>query len=99
MEYQIRNITQKVNSKLGKIKAIASFLTPRKNKLLVNALIMPYFHYCSTTWSNVAPFRLNKINIKIVNASIFLGRKENYTIYDLVNKDICHLLLLNLLIT
>ena len=27
-KYQVRNITQKVNLKLGKIKSIASFLTP-----------------------------------------------------------------------
>ena len=27
-KYQIRNITQKVNLKIGKIKSIASFLTP-----------------------------------------------------------------------
>ena len=40
-KYQIRNITKKVNWKLGKIKAIVSFLTPHTKKLLVNALIMP----------------------------------------------------------
>ena len=36
-KHQIKDITQKVNFKLGKIKAIASFLTPHTKKLLVNA--------------------------------------------------------------
>ena len=76
-KYQIKNITQKASLKLGKIKAIASFLTPHTKKLLVNALVMPYFHYCSPARSNAAPFRLNKINKKVVDASVFL-----YNLFD-----------------
>ena len=87
-KYQIKNITQKANLKLGKIKAIASFLTPHTKKLLVNALVMPYFHYCSPAWSNAAPFRLSKINKKVVDASVFLGREDNYSIYNMLDKDI-----------
>ena len=75
-KYQIKNITQKANLKLGKIKAIESFLTPHTKKLLVNALVMPYFHYCSPAWSNAAPFRLSKINKKVVDASVFLGQRR-----------------------
>ena len=86
--YQIKNITQKASLKLGKIKAIASFLTPHTKKMLVNALVMPYFHYCSPAWSNAAPFRLIKINKKVVDASVFLGREDNYSIYNLLDKDI-----------
>ena len=62
-------------------KAIASFLTPHTKKLLVNALVMPYFHYCSPAWSNAAPFRLSKINKKVVDASVFLGREDNYILH------------------
>ena len=87
-KYQIKNITQKASLKLGKIKAIASFLTPHTKKLLVNALVMPYFHYCSPAWSNAAPFRLSKINKKVVDASVFLGREDNYSIYNILDKDI-----------
>ena len=87
-KYQIKNITQKASLKLGKIKAIASFLTPHTKKLLVNALVMPYFHYCSPAWSNAAPFRLSKINKKVVDASVFLGREDNYSIYNMLDKDI-----------
>ena len=35
---------------------------PKYKTLLVNALIMPYLHYCSPDWSHAAPFRLNKID-------------------------------------
>ena len=63
-KYQIRNIAQKVNLKLSKIKSIASFLIPHTKKLLVDALVMPHFHYCSPAWSNAASFRLNKIDKK-----------------------------------
>ena len=87
-KYQIKNITQKASLKLGKIKAITSFLTPHTKKLLVNALVMPYFHYCSPAWSNAAPFRLSKINKKVVDASVFLGREDNYSIYNMLDKDI-----------
>ena len=87
-KYQIKNITQKASLKLGTIKAIASFLTPHTKKLLVNALVMPYFHYCSPAWSNAAPFRLSKINKKVVDASVFLGREDNYSIYNMLDKDI-----------
>ena len=61
-KYQIKNITQKASFKLGKIKAIPSFLTPHTKKMLVNALVMPYFHYCSPAWSNAAPFRLGRMD-------------------------------------
>ena len=97
-KYQIKNITQKASMKLGKIKAIASFLTPHTKKLLVNALVMPYFHYCSPAWSNAAPFRLSKINKKVVDASVFLGREDNYSIYNMLLIKIYHYLLLKLLI-
>ena len=80
---QISNITKKVNFKLGKIKSVASFLTSHTKKLLVNALVMPYFHYCSPAWSSAA----RKVDKKVVDASIFLGRKDNYSIYNVINKD------------
>ena len=39
-------------------------------------LVMPYFHYCSPAWSSAAPFRLRKVDKKVVDASNFLGRKR-----------------------
>ena len=73
-----------MNFKLGKIKSVASFLTSHTKKLLVNAFVMPYFHYCSPAWSSAA----RKVDKKVlVDASIFLGRKDNYSIYNVINKD------------
>ena len=76
-----------MNLKLGKIKFIESFLTELSKKLLVNALVMPYFHYCSPAWSSAAPFRLQKVNKKVVDAFNFLGEKQNYTFPGLFTKD------------
>ena len=56
---------------------------------IVNALVvMPYFHYFSPAWSNAASFRLNKINKKVVDSSIFLAREGNCSIYIFTDKDI-----------
>ena len=44
-------------------------------------LKLPHIHYFSLA------FRLKTKSIKeIVDASVFLGREDNYTIYDLINK-------------
>ena len=48
---------------------------------------MPYFHYCSPAWSSAARFRLRKVDKKVVDAPNFLGRKDNYSIYNVINKD------------
>lgn len=87
-KYQINNIAIKTNLKLSKIKSVASVLTDHTKKLLVNALVMPYFHYCSPAWSNAAPFRLQRLNKRVVSASNFLGRKEDYTLKQLLDKDL-----------
>jgi hypothetical protein len=87
-KYQINNIAIKTNLKLSKIKSVASVLTDHTKKLLVNALVMPYFHYCSPAWSNAAPFRLQRLNKRVVAASNFLGRKEDYTLKQLLDKDL-----------
>ena len=38
-KYQIKNIAQKVNLKLGKIRTSASFFTPHIKKLMVNSVL------------------------------------------------------------
>ena len=85
---QIKNITQKVNLKLGKIKSIAHFLTGHTKNILTNALVMPYFHYCSPAWSSAAPFRLQQVNKKVVDAYNFLGNKHDYTFTKILHRDI-----------
>ena len=83
---QISNITKKVNFKLGKIKAVASFLTSHTHLILISSH-KKYFHYCSPAWSSAAAFQLHKADKKVVDASNFLGWKDNYSIYNVVNKD------------
>ena len=87
-DFQIKNISQKAQFKMSKIKSIAQFLTDHTKKVLINALVMPYFHYCTAAWSNAAPFRLNKLEKRIVEASNFLGREAHYSINDLIEKEI-----------
>ena len=74
--------------KLGKIKAVASFLTSHTKKLLVNTLVVLCFHYCFPAWSSAAPFWLHKVDKKVVDAFNFLGRKTTtlFTMY-IINKD------------
>ena len=77
---------------IRKNKICCIILTSHTKKLLVNALVMPYFHYCSPAWSSAAPFRLHKVDKKVVDASNFLGRKDNYSIYNVINKDMSRLI-------
>ena len=55
----------------------------------VNLNKLQYFHYLSLAWTNAAPFRLNKINKR--NSwcfRFFLGREDNYIIYDMIDNNI-----------
>ena len=86
--HQIKHITQKVNFKLGKIKSIANFLDRHTKTILTNALVMPYFHYCSPAWASAAPFRIAQVNKKVISAYNFLGSKQNHNISSIFRRDI-----------
>ena len=64
-ENQIKNMKAKISFKFSKIKAIASCLTEDTKSLLINALVMPYFNYCSPAWANAAQCRMTKLNRKL----------------------------------
>ena len=49
---------------------------------------MLYFYYCFPAWASAAFFWLNQVSEKVVHALSFLGFWANYSIYDLVNRDI-----------
>jgi len=57
---QIKEICHKINFKLSKIRPLARFLNPIDINMLIRAFVLPYIHYCSTTWSSVAPHLINK---------------------------------------
>ena len=84
----IKHITQRVIFKLGKTKSIGNYLTGDIKKLLINALVMPYFHYCSPAWSNATSFRLEQVNKRVVSAYNFRDSKQSHTIYKLFDRNI-----------
>jgi len=52
---QTKEIRRKINFKLSKIRPLARFLIPIDINMLIRAFVLPYIHYCSTTWSSAAP--------------------------------------------
>jgi hypothetical protein len=86
-EEHIKNINQKILLKYSKIKTIASCLTPYTKNLLINALVMPHFNYCSSAWANATQGRLGKLEKRLKSISYFLGKESTFTISDLLNKN------------
>ena len=56
-------------------------------KLLVNALVMLYFHYYSPAWSSAAPFRLRKVDKKVVRCFQFFRTERQLLYIFVINKD------------
>ena len=73
-----------ISFKFSKIKAIASCLTEDTKSLLINALVMPYFNYCSPAW---AQCRKSKLDRKLQEIRRFLGKDSDFFIKKLVNKN------------
>ena len=86
-EEHIKNISSKISFKLSKIKSIASCLTPQTKKILINALVMPYFTYCSSAWASVTQSRLGKLNKRLQAICCFLGRESALSIEDVLHKN------------
>ena len=86
-EKHIKAVKTKVHFKLSKIKSIASYLTKETKKLLINALVMPHFHYCSPAWSSATQGRLSKLNKKLQSAKRFLGNESDFSLQDLIDKN------------
>ena len=86
-ENHIKNIKAKISFKFSKIKAIASCLTKDTKNLLINALVMPYFNYCSPAWANAAQCRMSKLDRKLQEIRRFLGKESDFSIKELVNKN------------
>ena len=61
----INAVTSKINFKLLKIRRLARFLDPVDINMLLNTLVLPYVHYCSTTWATAAPTLINKVQSTI----------------------------------
>ena len=85
--YHIENVRQKVNLKFSKIKSIAPCLTQFTKELLINALVMPHFHYCSPVWTSAAQFRLSKLDKKFQAIKTFPGKESSFSINELFHKN------------
>lgn len=69
----IRKIKGKAYHKLYKLKQIDNCLTPSTRKLLVNALIIPYLTYCSSSWCNASKTRLRPLQSLFNRTQDFLS--------------------------
>jgi enoyl-[acyl-carrier-protein] reductase (NADH) len=57
----VNAVVKKIGYKLSKITRIKHCLNENTKKQLVNALIMPYYYYCSVAWCSVSDAVLKKI--------------------------------------
>ena len=51
-EKHIDMICSKVSAGIGAIRRIRPFVPPATLKLIYNAIVQPYFDYCSPLWDN-----------------------------------------------
>jgi hypothetical protein len=86
-ESHIKDINNKILLKYSKIRTIASCLTPHTKKLLINALVMPYFNYCSSAWACATQGRLGKLEKRLKTVRTFLGKESDFSMINLLNKN------------
>ena len=48
---QISKMSSKISSAIGVISSVSRYLPVVQLKMLYNAMVRPYFNYCSITWS------------------------------------------------
>ena len=48
----IKHISNKIASRLALLRRVRRYLTEDSAKLLANALILPYYDYCCSAWTN-----------------------------------------------
>ncbi|XP_057297453.1 uncharacterized protein LOC130628531 [Hydractinia symbiolongicarpus] len=86
-EKHINDINRKILIKYSKIRTIASCLTPHTKNLLINALVMPYFNYCSSAWACATQGRLGKLEKRLKCVRTFLGKEREYSMNNLLIKN------------
>ena len=55
----ISKMSSKISSAIGVISRISRYLPVVQRKMLYNAMVLPYFNYCSITWSTADQNHLN----------------------------------------
>jgi len=79
-------VRKKVGYKLSKFKKIQSYLTERTKKQLVNALVMPYYHYCSVVWSSATDATLRKLESQYMRVKRIYAPEKS--VRTLLNKNL-----------
>ena len=86
-EKHIKEINRKINFKLAKIRPLAKFLDPVHINMLIRAFVLPYIHYCSSTWSSAAPYLLNKIQSTVNKTQFFSHSIHKIDVNQRLNLD------------
>jgi hypothetical protein len=63
----VEKLSKKISSRIGMISRATKYLTLEYRKVLFNAMVLPYFDYCSHVWSN--------INVKERNVLVRLHKR------------------------
>ena len=57
----ISKMSSKISSAIGVISKVSRYLPVVKRNMLYNAMVLPYFNYCSITWSTADQKHLDNL--------------------------------------
>ena len=81
---QVETTVSKVSKGIGMLRRIKSCVSIRTLIKVYNAIILPYFDYCSLVWSNCSEYLLDKLQ-KMQNRA---GRIVTGRPYEIATKEI-----------
>ena len=67
----ISKMSSKISSAIGVISRVSRYLPVVQRKMLYNAMVLPYFNYCSITWSTA-----NQKHLDVLERLQKQGRKN-----------------------
>ena len=85
---QISDAKRKINFKLSKIRPLAKFLDHENISLLIKAFILPYIHYCSTTYHSAAPSQIKKLQSVCNKIDLMSPNSFHISVQDRLNNDL-----------
>ena len=66
-------MSSKISSAIGVISRVSRYLPVVQRKMLYNAMVLPYFNYCSITWSTANQKHLDVLEIQKRAGRMVLG--------------------------
>jgi hypothetical protein len=85
---QINEIIRKINFKLSKIRPLSRFLNISDINMLIRAFVLPYIHYCSTTWCSAAPHLVHKVQNTVNKTKYFCNGIQDINVTKRIHMDI-----------